>query len=120
VAGRALTPVGVIIKWILIPVALVAIGFFVIGARIGKVLPGIGGGNPVTVTPVADAKGSPGYSSPDVQVDSSRTMAPPEVVVTSTAKPKHRRHRSHPLPGTDSGSQDSARVPEAKPLGPGT
>ncbi|MEZ0326413.1 MAG: hypothetical protein ACAH95_10945 [Fimbriimonas sp.] len=33
--GR-LTPLGVFIKWVLIPVALAAIGYFVIGPNIGK------------------------------------------------------------------------------------
>ena len=98
-AGRALTPAGVILKWILIPAALLAIGFFLIGSKIGNVLPGIGGGSPVTATPVAEGSAAQKYNAPDVDVQSDRKLSAPEVEVSSRKKSSRRRPRSHPTPG---------------------
>ena len=124
--GRALTPAGIILKWIVVPVALIACGFFLIGARIGRVLPGVGG----TSTPSTDsvsASKTPNYSAPDVSVDSDRSNEAPEVVVTSRPKPKRRRHRDHPVPTDDSSVKenpndyalptDSTHPTDSKPVG---
>jgi hypothetical protein len=108
-AGRALTPMGVIVKWILIPAGMIAIGFFLIGAKVGNIIPGIGGAMPPQDQPesVADRKAT-GYSAPDVDVVRDRKMDPPEVQVTSRRK-SLRRRKSHPLPTTSQAAQSIRR-----------
>jgi len=103
-AGRALTPAGVILKWILIPAALLAIGFFLIGAKIGRFIPGFGGGSEPS-EPIASSAAQR-YASPSVDVESTRSMAPPEVDVTSRRTPHHRRHRK----STDSKQDSSTQI----------
>ena len=87
-AGRALTPLGVILKWILIPATFAAIGFFLIGAKIGNVLPGFGG----SAQPSAVAgKSAPSYVAPDVDVKSDQKHEAPDVQVTSERRSKRDR-----------------------------
>jgi len=90
---------GVILKWILIPVVLVACGYFLIGAKIGRVLPGVGGGKAVEVTPVADNNAG-SYGAPDVDVQRAQKFASPDISV-SAQKPSRRRQRQHPVPTAD-------------------
>ncbi len=90
---------GVLLKWILIPAALVACGYFLIGAKIGRIIPGIGGGKAVEVTPVADNKPS-SFGAPDVDVQRAQSFASPDISVSAHRSYK-RRQRQHPVPTAD-------------------
>jgi len=127
--GRALTPAGKIVKWIVIPIALVAFGFFVVGARIGHFLPGLGAKATEPSQSVAD-NANPSFSAPDVHVDRDGGRAAPEVEVTARPKPKYRRHREHPVPTEDTNARepvedyvpqsgDAKKNPDSKQIGTG-
>ena len=104
--GRALTPAGKIFKWVLVPIAMIAIGFFLVGAKIGRILPGLGTKATEPSSSSVAENGNASYSAPDVQVDSARGTVPPEVEVTSRVKPKHRRHREHGVPTVDTNARE--------------
>ena len=92
-AGRALTPAGVILKWIFIPALLVVTGYFLIGARIGKVIPGLGGGGEVHATPVAQSSAAQNYAAPDIDVSSHQKLEAPDVSISARKKSRHRKPR---------------------------
>lgn len=71
-AARKLTPVGQIAKWIVLPAALAAAGYFLLGPRVGTVLPG-----------TTARKTQAPLPSPEVEVEQQRTIDPPEVSVDS-------------------------------------
>lgn len=79
-----MTPAGVILKWILIPVICAAFGFYVIGAKIGRFIPSMGS-KAVEVTPVTDSTTLTSNAG-----TSTQRFTAPDVQVTSRRKP--RRH----------------------------
>ena len=122
-AGRALTPIGAICKWVLIPLALVACGFFLIGSR------GRAGSSKTAASSkgsVADSGNNTSYASPDIDVHSTQALSAPEVEVTAK-KARHRHHRANPVPNDDAKLAEHAQTPlspratgpERKPLDAG-
>ena len=123
-AGR-LTPLGVFLKWVLVPVSLGAIGYFLVGPRVdGKVakefkdkMNQVTGGKPAE----APAEGESSEEEPEEEQPSSK-FAPPEVDVTVTAlntrptttRKKRRKRRTPPKETT---SEPSVAPP---PAGGGT
>jgi hypothetical protein len=94
-AGAKLTPVGVVAKWVLVPLALGVGGFFLLGPRMGKILPSFSRHAPaITATPVAETDAKPSYAAPDVDVRSAPSLQPPEVEISAR---RHRKHRQHPV-----------------------
>lgn len=115
-AARALTPLGVAAKWLVVPVALGAIGYFLLGPRLGGVV------TPSAKTPAKAEK--PGFSAPDVDVDSSPASryanASPEVEVSARERrSRKRRRRSNPVvvEDRDTGREpaENYAAPESKP-----
>lgn len=119
-AGR-LTPLGVFLKWVLVPVSLGAIGYFLVGPRVdGKMakefkdkMNQVTGNKPAS-TP---EEGEPSEEEPEEEQPSSK-YAPPEVDVTVTAlssrptttKKKRRKRRTPP---SESTSEPSVAPPSA-------
>jgi hypothetical protein len=116
-AGR-LTPLGFFLKWIVVPVSLGAIGYFLVGPRVeipkeleSKVREVTGqGGKPPTLQ--ATNEDEPESNKPE------KTFAAPEVDVTVTAlnkptKPKRKKRRRRPTVTTPSQSEPSAPEPPA-------
>lgn len=67
-AARKLTPLGIVVKWIVVPAALAALGYYVVGPRLGE--------QPV--------KAKAPEAAPKGQVRSQEIKAkPPEVEVAS-------------------------------------
>lgn len=83
-------------KWVLVPAALAVSGFFLLGPRMGKILPSFSRHSAVTATPVADTDGKPSYAAPDVEVQTARSLQPPDVEISAQQK-IHHRHRQHPV-----------------------
>jgi hypothetical protein len=126
-AERALTPAGKILKWIVIPAALLAGGFYLIGPHIGGAVPNLPGSGGVNVTPVADNDGDKdNFASPDVDVQSAPSLSAPDVRITARQRPKHRRQRSKPVVAEDPNAKEpvDAYAPtkpaEPKSVGIGT
>lgn len=104
-AGGRLTPVGAFAKWVLVPLALGVGGFFLLGPRMGKILPSFSRQAPaITATPVAETDAKASYAAPDVDVRSAPSMQPPDVEIS--AKKPRRRHRQHPVDAVDDNSRE--------------
>jgi hypothetical protein len=122
-AERALTPAGVIVKWILIPAALLIGGFYIIGPRIGATAPLPGKNGDVKVTPVADAdSASQSFAQPDVDVQTRPKIEPPDVQITARQRPHHRKPRVHPVVDEDPNAREpvDSYVPPSKAIRPKT
>lgn len=89
-----------VLKWVLIPIGLTALGYFVLGARMGRVL-----SEPKSVKPAKsteDTKTSPppsqtSYPAPDVDV---KVGDMPQANPEETKPRRRRRHRPTPPAAT--------------------
>ena|ERR1700733_4908687 len=103
-----LTPAGLIGKWVIAPVALLLIGYFLIGPNIGKVpapkstTASVSRGEPSGAEPPnADPPPSNQQAAgPEVRVSAHRLAdgANPDQVADTRPTPRRRRHRSEPKP----------------------
>lgn len=109
-ARRTLTPMGMFVKWVVVPSVLAVIGFFVLGPRMGRLMPSMAPGAEPDESGLAAKTNS--FAAPDVDVDrlpASRYGDAPEVEVTAKQKRSHRRRRANPvMPEEDTGKQPAA------------
>lgn len=111
-AGR-LTPLGVFLKWVVVPVSLGAVGYFLIGPRVdSKVAKEITDKvSEVTGNAMGDGDPAEGEAAPEESPSSK--FAPPEVDVTVTAlnsRPTTTRRRRRRAPSTPQTSTPSQPV----------
>ena len=95
--ANRLTPLGMVLKWLIAPIVIGAIGYYLVGPRVeSKVTPDL----IKTISPGTGAKPDPEETDPKTV---QRTFSAPEVDVTVTAlnkrddRPK-RRKRKRPTP----------------------
>jgi hypothetical protein len=91
--ANRLTPLGMVLKWLIAPIAVGAIGYYLVGPRVdAKVAPDL----IKSITPGIEAK--PDANEPDPKTV-QRSFSAPEVDVTVTAlnrreeRPKRRRRK---------------------------
>src|SRR5690349_1717746 len=103
--GRTLTPIGIFAKWVVVPILLVVVGFYFLGPRMGHLMPSMGGGSAIEVTPVTAGSSKQAFAKPDVTVHSKKKLDPPDVSITAQ-KRAHRKPRSHSVErDTDKGRE---------------
>ena len=110
-AGRSLTGVGLLTKWLIIPAALAAIGYYVIGPRVGP----SGATKPHQPAASTDQSADtteppidvPEYKEPETTVSASPLSRRPR---TSSSTRRRRRHAS----------TDEAKPAQAAPPDQGT
>jgi hypothetical protein len=98
-AGRTLTPFGMFAKWVLLPAALAAAGFYLLGPRMGSLMPSMSSGAQADDGALG-AKANT-FTAPEIALDrapASRYGDGPEVEVTAKQKrASHRRKRANPV-----------------------
>src|SRR3954465_4174706 len=113
-AGRSLNGLGLVAKWLVVPAALAAVGYFIVGPHIGPSI--VPKGTTPTAPPVTSTDQSadtasgdtdtPNYSAPDVVVSSqqlggSRSRRARSLDADGTQRPRrHRRHKTTTPPAT--------------------
>jgi hypothetical protein len=96
---------GMIAKWVVVPVLLLVVGFYLLGPRLGRLMPSFYGGSAVEVTPVTAGSSKQAFASPDVTVKSRKKLNPPDVQI-SAQKRSHRKSRVHAVErDTDKGRE---------------
>lgn len=95
-----LTPAGAIGKWIVVPVALLLIGYFLLGPKVGRLgIPALNRLQTVGEPPNADpqpqqATGATQHAlGPEVEITVHKTHAKSGEVATHAASAHHRRHK---------------------------
>ncbi|MBC8066175.1 MAG: hypothetical protein H7Y17_15190 [Chlorobia bacterium] len=100
-----LSPLGIVVKWIVVPISLAAIGYFLVGPRVESKVPQ---GVKDKVREVANGQEAPA-EEPNAEEDKpARQFTEPEVDVTVTAlntrenrpKKKRRKRRKPPAETT--------------------
>jgi hypothetical protein len=111
-----LTPLGMLIKWFIVPLVLCAIGYFLVGPRVEEKVPTDVKDNLRKVAGTVDSKNEPETDKP------KKSYAAPEVDVTVTAlntrqeKPKKkRRRRTRTTPKTSTPSSAPEAAPSVAP-----
>ena len=98
-AGRTLTPFGMFAKWVLLPCALAVIGFYVLGPRMGRLMPSMSPGAEADEGALGEKRNA--FAAPDIAVDrspASRYGEGPEVEVSAKQKRTSRRKkRANPV-----------------------
>lgn len=97
--ANRLTPFGLVLKWLIIPIAVGAIGYYLVGPRVESNV------SPELIDKVKSASGIEVAEAKEVKPDTAeRTYKEPEVDVTVTAlnkredKPKRRRRKRTTTP----------------------
>jgi hypothetical protein len=97
--AKALTPIGILAKFIAVPAALAALGYFAIGPRMDSLMPTAKNPEPEIKATVSAASNKKEQAAPDVEVSSK-----PAGTVRlnedrpSEDRPSKRRKRSNPVP----------------------
>ncbi|HWD38053.1 MAG TPA: hypothetical protein VG944_04340 [Fimbriimonas sp.] len=103
-----LTPLGLVLKWLIVPVLVGAIGYFLIGPRIGKRDLPADAPPSVPTQPVVDSRPATAPATNSVQA----ATAP---VATPVHHRKRRRHKTEPnsvkIDGVDQPTQETPTTP---------
>ena len=96
---------GMIAKWVVVPLLLLVVGFYLLGPRFGRLMPSFAGGPAIEVTPVTAGSSKQAFAKPDVSVKSRKKLDPPDIQITAQRR-AHRRPRAHAVErDTDKGRE---------------
>jgi hypothetical protein len=119
-----LTPAGAIGKWVIAPIVLLLIGYFVIGPNLGRSagkqpkesIPA-GGASTPSDAPLASTDSGKDGTPPTPDVDVTVRHGNETDVAVTPPRPRHRNRKSAPKPDED---KTPAETPKSPPPAPAT